>query len=79
MTETELDPHTWFGQRELSFCPNHFVICTTPLTTEAHYWVITNLRGRYALLQTPSLLQTQRTQIAFESSKEAMFYELTWS
>jgi hypothetical protein len=82
MTDIEIDLFTYYGQRELSFCPNHFTICTTPITPESLNWVISKLKGRYTLLVLQdSLFQdvNEYKKVAFEDSKEAMFYELTWS
>lgn len=80
MSDVVVDLYSWYGQRELSFCPSHFVICDTPLTNESLNWVIGKLKGRYAILtQNTTMLNHFSNKIAFEDSKEAMFYELTWS
>lgn len=83
--EKSLDPVTWYGQRELEFTPNHFVVVRTPLTTESKLWIINNLRGRFSTIQNHldefhSLLVYDLNKFpAFEDPKEAVLFELTWS
>ena len=74
---------TWFGNRELDFCPKHFVISSTPLKTESKIWVQENLKGRYTIIpqvDIGSLIDLSFLgKIAFEDPVELTFYELKWS
>ncbi len=83
MIEFQLDPITWFSDRELHYTPKHFVVTSHPCTSESKQWVLDKLSGRFSItypvvsnniieLVTPSC-------IAFEDPQEAVFYELKWS
>ena len=83
MIEYQLDPITWFSERELTYTPKHFVLTSHPCTTESKQWVLDKLKGRFSItyptisnniieLITPNC-------IAFEDPQEAIFYELKWS
>jgi hypothetical protein len=83
MIEYQLDPITWFSERELTYTPKHFVVTSHPCTSESKQWVLDKLSGRFSItyptvnnsiyeLITPSC-------IAFEDPQEAVFYELKWS
>jgi len=83
MIEFQLDPITWFSDRELTYTPKHFVVTSHPCTSESKQWVLDKLSGRFSVtypvvsnniieLVTPSC-------IAFEDPQEAVFYELKWS
>jgi hypothetical protein len=83
MIEFQLDPITWFSDRELHYTPKHFVVTSHPCTSESKQWVLDKLSGRFSVtypvvssniieLVTPSC-------IAFEDPQEATFYELKWS
>ena len=88
MTELSINIDTWNKERELSFCPKHFVTTTTPLTDQAKLWVLEKLHGRYYVTEqqrnrfkvTSSLFDIYTAAyISFEDPQEAVFYELTWS
>ena len=83
MIEFQLDPITWFSERELTHTPKHFVVTSHPCTSESKQWVLDKLSGRFSItypvvsnniyeLINPSCL-------AFEDPQEAVFYELKWS
>jgi hypothetical protein len=83
MIEFQLDPITWFSDRELHYTPKHFIVTSHPCTSESKQWVLDKLSGRFSVtypivsnnlieLMTPSC-------IAFEDPQEAVFYELKWS
>lgn len=83
MTELELDPFTWFAERELRYKPKHFVVASTAITSESKKWIHDKLKGRFAIVNV-----VYNTNIvddmfggypAFEDPSEATFYELTWS
>lgn len=80
MTKTieDINLHTWFMDRELSWKPDHFVDCNTSLNDEAKVWVLEKLRGRFAITHSVFSSGGGPYQIAFEDPKEAVFYELTW-
>lgn len=86
--EREIDPTTWYTERELKFTPKHFTVTKTPITLESRLWILQHLQGRYSILsQLGELTQYQPMMIlgsmddipAFEDPKEAMMYELKWS
>ena len=83
MIEYQLDPITWFSERELTYTPKHFVITTHPCTEESKQWVLDKLSGRFSITY-PSVSNTifeliTPSCIAFEDPQEAVFYELKWS
>lgn len=73
--------HTWFSDRELEFCPKHFIKCNAPLTDEAKFWVYENLTGRFYIenLSLLSLFSEADELIHFEDPQEAVMFELRWS
>ena len=77
----ELNPITWFGQRELLFVPKHFVRAPTPLHTQALFWVRTKLSGRYSYQNNcdNSIIFQESLVIYFEDPQEVTMYELRWS
>jgi hypothetical protein len=83
----EVNPLVWFGERELSVCPKHFVKAPTPIADEAYQWVISRLVGRFSIssltMDTPGAFPivgtTFDTYFYFEDPAEAMMYELRWS
>lgn len=86
--EREIDPTTWYTERELKFTPKHFTVTKTPITLESRLWILQHLQGRYSVLvsQPNDLTQYQPLMLhslddipAFEDPKEAMMYELKWS
>lgn len=89
MTELHLDIMTWFGERQLSFKPKHFVVAKTPVTEVSKQWIFDKLRGRFCLVTAeeatildmggPYQMISSETYPAFEDPGEATFYELTWS
>ena len=81
MTDYKIDPYVWFSKREVDFYPKHFVLATTPLTSESKQWVLDNLKGRYCIVQTDQifLVPYYLGNIAFEDPADATFYELKWS
>jgi hypothetical protein len=84
MTEYQIDPASWFTERELKYTPKHFVVSTTPLTVDSKIWILNKLKGRFSVAfaedSTDDVLVFQLMgKPAFEDPKEATFYELTWS
>lgn len=84
----EINPTTWYSDRELSFTPTHFVVATTPVTIESKLWILDNLQGRFSVMSVIEhdnlfhsivTLQSMDGVPAFEDPKEAMLYELKWS
>jgi hypothetical protein len=83
MIEYQLDPITWFSERELTYTPKHFVVTSHPCTEESKQWVLDKLSGRFSITY-PSVSNTiyeliTPSCIAFEDPQEAVFYELKWS
>jgi hypothetical protein len=84
MTEFQIDPTSWFSERELRYTPKHFVVSKTPLTNESKIWILTKLKGRFSVTYVDDsvddfLVFYSMGNPAFEDPKEAIFYELTWS
>jgi hypothetical protein len=84
MTEYQIDPVTWFSERELKHTPKHFVVSKTPLTNESKIWILNKLKGRFSVALTEDnsndfLVFHSMGNPAFEDPKEAIIYELTWS
>ena len=84
MTDYQIDPLTWFSERELQHTPKHFIISNTPLTVVSKIWILDKLKGRFSIAYTEDgddsfIVFHSMGNPAFEDPKEAIFYELTWS
>jgi hypothetical protein len=84
MIEFQIDPTSWFSERELKYTPKHFIVSNTPLTPERKIWILNKLKGRFSITFTENsiddfLVFHATGNPAFEDPKEAIFYELTWS
>jgi len=82
--EKNIDPVTWYSERELQFTPVHFVVTKTKLTNQSKLWIYNNLKGRFSIVQRndqeePWLVLEFMGVPAFEDPKEAVLYELTWA
>jgi hypothetical protein len=75
----KIDPVVWFTTRCLDFKPAHFVLAKTSVTTKSTEWIVTNLKGRYALISIIDEFYQKSQVPAFEDPREAVLYELTWS
>jgi hypothetical protein len=78
----DINLFTWFCNRELIYCPPHFIKTNTPVTIEAKLWILEKCIGRYCYLQQINddiWLNVDLNFPAFEDPKEAILYELTWS
>jgi hypothetical protein len=82
----QLDPITWFSERELHYTPKHFVVTSHPCTSESKQWVLDKLSGRFSVTYATnnssgsSILElVSPSCLAFEDPQEAVFYELKWS
>ncbi len=73
--------YTWFSERELNFCPKHFVMASTPVTEESKQWILERLTGRFYLqIHGANAYTYVKDEIPyFEDPAEATLYELTWS
>ena len=83
MIEYQLDPITWFSERELTYTPKHFIVTSHPCTPESKQWVLDKLNGRfsvtYPIISSNIYELINPSCIAFEDPQEAVFYELKWS
>jgi hypothetical protein len=83
MIEYQLDPVTWFSERELTYTPKHFVVTAHQCTEESKQWVLDKLKGRFSItyptISTTIIELITPSCIAFEDPQEAVFYELKWS
>ena len=82
----DIDPLVWFGTREVTPVPKHFIRTPTSTSPESLLWVITRLKGRYSLStvieEESSVLvlgNDIHQAIYFEDPSEAMMFELRWS
>jgi hypothetical protein len=77
--------YTWYGQRELNFCPKHFIPTKTAIDDERKLWILEKLSGRffigtqYKSGNLSDLLNGYSSYPYFEDPAEAVHYELTWS
>jgi len=62
--------------RQLNYCPQHFVKCNAQLTENSHLWIKETLNGRYYIGEYNLFFDPN---VYFEDPQEAIFYELTWS
>jgi hypothetical protein len=85
MTEFQIDPISWFSERELKYTPKHFVLTKTLLSDEGKIWILNKLKGRFSITYVEDsntddfLVFHAMGTPAFEDPKEAILYELTWS
>ena len=70
---------TWFGKRQLDFCPKHFVKASTPISDDKLFWVFEKLQGRFYISGSTVSLFDLHDEIYFEDTQDLMLYELTWS
>lgn len=84
----EINPLIWFGKREVSPTPKHFIKAPTPLSPTSKLWVMTKIKGRYSISHYYNdneenflslLPDTSKEYIFFEDPKEVMLYELRWA
>jgi hypothetical protein len=77
MTKTidNINLYTWFMNREVNPCPEHFVKSNTELSDESKIWIYEKLSGRFSLSGSELFIGQCPS---FENPKEAMMYELTW-
>lgn len=76
--------YTWYSERELDYCPKHFVPTNTSLSEENHLWIYEKTQGRFFIgsKNTHSInadLFSFDRYPYFEDPQEAVLYELTWS
>lgn len=75
----DINLYTWFTERELDFCPKHFIATNTPVDTEKKLWILEKLNGRFYLgIKSKDFLMSEQYPY-FEDPQEAVYYELTWS
>jgi len=84
MIDYQLDPITWYSERELSYTPKHFIVTKHEYTEESKQWVLDKLTGRFSIhpyTEDDDSMLTLYTSghIAFEDPQEALFYELKWA
>ncbi len=74
-TIEDINLYTWFMDRNVNPCPNHFVNSKTELTEDSRAWIHEQLVGRFSIGHSGFFMGLCP---AFEDPKEAMMYELTW-
>lgn len=75
----KINLHTWFGKRQLNFCPKHFIRASTALDDEKLFWVLETLHGRFFVSGNSLSIIDFNDEIYFEDTQDLMLYELTWS
>lgn len=77
MTKTieDINLYTWFMERKVTPCPNHFTKTSTSMTDESKLWIYERLAGRFSF-DTSTFFADSKP--SFEDPKEAMMYELAW-
>jgi hypothetical protein len=81
---TELNVYTWFSNRELSYCPKHFLVVDTLITQESKQWILEKLTGRFCLVEFPNYTNQESYDLqfgyfpAFENPTEATYFQLMW-
>lgn len=78
--------YTWYSERELDYCPKHFVSVNTPIDDDKHLWILEHLKGRYHIGHKTKSNESQEFLFLFEENyphfedpQEAVMYELFWS
>jgi hypothetical protein len=84
MTEYNVDPLSWYSDRQLSFTPKHFTVANTVLTQESKIWILNVLKGRFSIVSKEDEIDQLYILSfdgcpAFEDPAEAVAYELYWS
>lgn len=79
MTEHIIDIVAWHTERCMSFKPIHFILASTPITTDSQLWIYNKLKGRFCLVSSKNDDWNLSFVPAFEDPQEAILYELTWS
>lgn len=74
-TIEDINLYTWFMDREVTPCPDHFTKTNTLLTDESKVWIYERLFGRFSFNNSTFFAEVSPS---FEDPKEAVFYELTW-
>lgn len=75
----DINLYTWFTERELDFCPKHFIKTNTPIDIDKKLWVLEKLSGRFYVGKKTGQFFLFDESIWFEDPQEAVLYELTWS
>lgn len=87
----ELDINIFFFQREMDYCPIHFVHSKLPVNRTRYKWILENTKGRFFtnnhgnhttyLLAFDRYTETARLTDtpAFEDPKDLLMYELSMS
>ena len=80
MTHTvqDLNLNHWYVDRELTYCPDHFVASSVHLTDERYFWIQEKLVGRFVRVMVQSPARAFESFPAFEDPSEMLFYELVW-
>jgi hypothetical protein len=80
MTHTieDLNLNHWYIDRELAYCPDHFVASRVDLTPERYLWIQEKLVGRFVRVASRNSDRSFEMVPAFEDPSEMLFYELVW-
>jgi hypothetical protein len=82
-----LDSPAWFGGRELSWLPDHFVsfLCSEKIYAERKVWIHNNTRGRFAFglkctaFSTGIQVIIRKHYVGFEDPADATLYMLKFT
>jgi hypothetical protein len=83
---TQLNLYTWFSNRELNYCPKHFLVVDVLITYESKQWILEKLTGRFCLVEFPNYSDQESYDSmlqfgyfpAFENPTEATYFQLMW-
>lgn len=70
---------TWYAEREMTYCPEHFVPTKTSITGDSMQWILEKCTGRFYLYGDDLSFLYDKVCPYFEDPQEAVLYELTWS
>jgi hypothetical protein len=82
----ELNLYTWFSNRELNYCPKHFIVVDHIITVESNQWILEKLTGRFCLVEILNYNNLEGDSLtnwigyfpAFENPQEATYFQLIW-
>ena len=69
---TELNLYTWFSQRELHYCPKHFIVIDHLIAVESKQWILEKLTpSNEESCLTIGALSREKMRSISEASKSA--------
>lgn len=82
----ELDINIFFFQRQMGYCPIHFVHSKLPITPVRYKWILNNTKGRFFVAGYGAPWHASMSDMAkfsgtpaFEDPKDLLMFELSMS